>query len=199
MADTLKLMAILAHPDDESLGNGGILAKYAAEGIETSLVVATRGERGWWGKEEEYPGLDAFGKRREAEVLAAAKVLGLHRVEFLDYLDGELDQADPTEAITKIVGHLRRVRPDVVVTFGPDGAYGHPDHIAICQFTTTATIAAADAARVFDGAAAELPAHAVSKLYYIAWSESTWAAYQEAVSRLSSRVDGVERQATPWP
>ena len=83
MTTNLKLLCVFAHPDDESLGNGGILAKYAAEGIETYLVVATRGERGWWGNEEEYPGLEAFGKRREAEVLAAAKVLGLRRVEFL--------------------------------------------------------------------------------------------------------------------
>ncbi len=67
--------------------------------------------------------MEAFGKRREAEVRAAANVLGLRQVEFLDYLDGELDQVDPAEAITKIVGHVRRVRPDVVVTFGPDGSY----------------------------------------------------------------------------
>jgi len=62
MADTLKLMAVLAHPDDESLGSGGILAKYAAEGIETSLVTATRGERGWFGDEHEYPGLGLIRK-----------------------------------------------------------------------------------------------------------------------------------------
>src|SRR5262245_26565435 len=88
MKTNLKLLCVFAHPDDESLGNGGMLAKYAAEGIETYLVVATRGERGWSGNEEEYPGLEVFGKQREAEVLAAANVLGLRRVEFLDYLDG---------------------------------------------------------------------------------------------------------------
>src|SRR5947207_10630093 len=164
MTTNLKLLCVFAHPDDESLGNGGILAKYAAEGIETSLVVATRGERGWWGKEEEYPGLDAFGKRREAEVLAAAKVLGLHRVEFLDYLDGELDQADPAEAIAKIVGHLRRVRPDVVVTFGPFGGYGHPDHIAISQFTTAAIVEAANRDSLYYP---DVAPHSVSKLYYM--------------------------------
>src|SRR5205823_812888 len=133
MITNLKLLCVFAHPDDESLGNGGILAKYAAEGIKTYLVVATRGERGWWGNEEEYPGVEAFGKRREAEVLAAAKVLGLRRVEFLDYLDGELDQAEPAEAIPKIDEHLRKVRLDVLVTLGPDGAYGHPGHLLNCQ------------------------------------------------------------------
>jgi len=67
MTNKLKLMCVLAHPDDESLGNGGILAKYASEDIETYLVTATRGERGWFGDEREYPGLEALGKRREAE------------------------------------------------------------------------------------------------------------------------------------
>lgn len=98
---------MFAHPDDESLGNGGMLARYAAEGIETSLVVATRGERGWSGNQEEYPGVEAFGRKREAEVLAAAQVLGLRQVLFLDYRDGELDQADPVEVIAKIVGGIR--------------------------------------------------------------------------------------------
>src|SRR5437588_9775719 len=96
-----KLMAILAHPDDESLGNGGMLAKYADEGIEIHLVVATRGERGWPGDESKYPGLEALGKMREAEVSAAAGVLGLHSVHFLDYLDGDLDAAHPAEVIAK--------------------------------------------------------------------------------------------------
>ena len=102
MTNNLKLMCVLAHPDDESLGNGGILAKYAAEGVETYLVTATRGERGWFGDESDYPGLEALGKRREAELLAAASVLGIRRVQFLDYLDGELDQAHAAEAIVKV-------------------------------------------------------------------------------------------------
>src|SRR5258708_15594687 len=144
MTNQLKLTCVLARPDDESLGNGGVLAKYAAEGIETYLVTATRGERGWFGSHEEDPGLEALGKRREAELYAAAEVLGLHRVDFLDYIDGDLDQATPQEAIAKIVGYLRRVQPHVVLTFGPDGSYGHPDHIAISQFTTAAIVRAAD-------------------------------------------------------
>lgn len=66
MANGLKLMCVLAHPDDESLGNGGTLAKYAVEGVETYLVIATRGERGWFGDERDDPGLEALGKIREA-------------------------------------------------------------------------------------------------------------------------------------
>ncbi len=178
MAETLKLMAVLAHPDDESLGAGGILAKYAAEGIETSLVTATRGERGWFGDERENPGFEGLGQIREAELQAAAEVLGIRSVNFLDYIDGELDQAHPAEVVAKIVGYLRHVKPDVVVTFGPDGSYGHPDHIAIAQFTTAAIVEAASPDSLYYR---ELAPHSVAKLYYM-WPDwqittqiDTWA------------------------
>ena len=141
----------------------------------------------------------ALAKIREAELRAAASVLGVREVSLLDYHDQHLDRANPREAVAAIVEHLRRVRPDVVVTFGPDGAYGHPDHIAISQFTTAAIVAAADAAFARRRRRRHVQPHAVSKLYYIAWPASTWAAYQAAVRKLSSTVDGVERQATPWP
>ena len=107
----LKLMAVLAHPDDESLATGGILAKYAASGVQTYLVMATRGERGWFGPVGAYPGSQALGRLREAELRAAAQVLGLREIVFLDYQDGELDQADPAQAVAKIVTQLRRVQP----------------------------------------------------------------------------------------
>ena len=196
-----RLMAVLAHPDDESLGVGGSLAKYASEGVEVFLLTATRGDggryRGYPSGDSRHPGPLALAKIREAELRAAASVLGVREVSLLDYHDQRLDRADPREAVAGIVGHLRRVRPDVVVTFGPDGAYGHPDHVAISQLTTAATVASADPAFAFAGVA---PApHAVSKLYYIAWPETAWAAYQAAFRRLTSTVDGVERQATPWP
>jgi LmbE family N-acetylglucosaminyl deacetylase len=180
-------MCVLAHPDDESLGTGGTLAKYAAEGVETYLVTATRGERGRFGETGERPDPEALGKTRESELLAAAKELGLREVKLLGYPDGALDTVDPASAQETIAGHLRRVRPQVVVTFGPEGAYGHPDHIAISQLTTAAIMRAAD--REF----------AVSKLYHIAWSERTWSAYQAALKKLTSKVDGIERQATPSP
>src|SRR5262245_18218640 len=101
MANQLKLMCVLAHPDDESLGMGGTLAKYAAEGIETYLVTATRGERGWFGDEKDNPGLEALGRMREMELLNAAKELGIHEVKILDYIDGDLDQANPADAVAK--------------------------------------------------------------------------------------------------
>ena len=182
---TLRLMCVLAHPDDESLGTGGTLAKYAAEDVETYLVTATRGERGRFGDNGERPGPDVVGATREAELRAAARELGVREVTVLGYPDGALDAVDPCTAQAAIAGHLRRVRPHVVITFGPDGAYGHPDHVAISQLTTAAVVRAAD------------DEYAVSKLYYIAWSAPTWAAYQSALKKLTTTVDGIERQAIP--
>jgi LmbE family N-acetylglucosaminyl deacetylase len=195
-------MAVLAHPDDESLGVGGVLAKYASEGVDVFLLTATRGEggryRGHRLDSHEHPGPSALAAIREAELRAAASVLGVRDVALLDYCDQHLDRANPGEAVAAIAGHVRRVQPDVVVTFGPDGAYGHPDHIAISQFTTAAVVAAADPAFPCGGIETSGP-HAVSKLYYIAWPESAWKAYQAAFRRLVSTVDGVERETTPWP
>jgi LmbE family N-acetylglucosaminyl deacetylase len=195
----LKLMAVLAHPDDESLGFGGVLARYADEGVETSLVTATRGQsgryRGHARETSEHPGEEALASIREAELHAAAHELGISDVTILDYRDQFLDKADAREAIGLIARHIRRLRPHVVVTFAPDGAYGHPDHIAISQFATAAALAAADS--TFDAGRGE--PHTVSKVYYLAWPASTWAVYEEAFRKLVSHVDGVERQATPWP
>jgi LmbE family N-acetylglucosaminyl deacetylase len=202
MPDSLKLMAILAHPDDESLGFGGTLAKYAAEGVEIYLVTATRGEAGRFrGHREppEHPGADALAKIREGELRAAAKKLGVRELILLDYKDQLLDRADPHEAIGKIVGHIRRLRPQVVVTFDPGGGYGHPDHIAISQFAAGAAVAAADVAFTLNGDAAALKPHAISKLYYIAWPRAAMDAYQEAFRKLTSMVDGIEREANSWP
>ena len=188
-------MAVLAHPDDESFGPGGSLAKYGSEGVKTYVVTATRGERGRYHDGTESPGPEAMGRIREQELLNAAEVLGVEEVSFLDYMDGELDRADPNEAIGKIVQHLRRVRPQVVLTFDQAGAYGHADHIAICQFTTAAVVAAADT-QYLPGQGTP---HAISKLYYFCWSEPEWAAFQAAFKKPTITVDGVERQTAPWP
>jgi LmbE family N-acetylglucosaminyl deacetylase len=120
----------------------------------------------------------------------------VREVSLLGYRDGELDQANPAEAISRIVAQIRRVKPHVVLTFGPDGAYGHPDHIAISQFTAAAVVCAADP----DYEHPDQPnPHRVSKLYYVAWRADKWMAYQAALRKLTITVDGVERQVAPWP
>src|SRR5262245_41104840 len=183
-------MVVAAHPDDETLGFGGVLARYAAEGVETSLVTATRGQAGrYFGHpvgSPDHPGHDALAAIRERELHAAAAALGIGDVSVLDYEDQRLDRAPVADAVRAIAHHMRRVRPQVVLTFAPDGAYGHPDHIAISQLASAAVVAAA-------------ADHRVSKLYYLAWGARTWAAYEAAFKKLTATVDGVERQATPWP
>ena len=180
-------MCVLAHPDDESLGTGGTLAKYAAEGVETYVVTATRGERGRFGDGGERPGPDVVGATREAELRAAATELGVREVVVLGHPDGALDSVDPSVAQLSIAVQLRRIRPHVVITFGSEGAYGHPDHIAVSQLTTAAIVRASD------------HEFSVAKLYHIAWSARTWAAYQAALKTLTSTVDGVERRVVPPP
>jgi LmbE family N-acetylglucosaminyl deacetylase len=193
---TRRLMCVLAHPDDESLGTGGTLAKYAHEGVETYLLTATRGERGWSGTPETNPGLEALGKIREGELRAAATELGVRHLDFLDYIDGDLDQANPAQAIAAIALHIRQAQPQVVVTFGHDGIYGHPDHIAICQFTTAALVAAADPDY---GAARDQKPHRVAKLYYMVASVNRITAYQRAFGDLVMMIDDVERRGVGWP
>ncbi|MCB0209333.1 MAG: PIG-L family deacetylase [Anaerolineae bacterium] len=192
----MKLLIIMAHPDDESLGVGGTLAKYAAEGVETYLITATRGQHGWFGDAADYPGPTALGRIREAELRAAAHVLGLHDVTLFDYMDGELDQAEPTEVIDKIAACIRHIRPQVVVTFDPTGAYGHPDHIAISQFASAACMAAANPAYPD---IEQRPAHQVSKLYYRVSTRPLLAVYEEAFGDLVMHIDGVDRRPHGWP
>jgi LmbE family N-acetylglucosaminyl deacetylase len=169
MTDSLRLLVVFAHPDDESMGMGGTLAKYSAEGVETYYVCASRGERGWFGPEDQNPGLSALGQLRTKELENAVKELGMKELCFLDYIDGEVDQADHAEAIGKIVTHIRRIQPQVIVTFPPDGNYGHPDHVAVGQFTSAAVVCAADSSYQDSE---NLAAHRVLKLYYMVDSEN---------------------------
>jgi len=194
--EPFKLLCVLAHPDDESLATGGILAKYAAAGVQTYLVMATRGERGWFGPASDNPGPQALGRLREGELKAAARKLGLSEVVYLDYMDGDLDRVNHTKAVTKIVTQLRRIRPDVVVTFDSNGMYGHPDHIAISQLTTTAVMAAAD--RSYQEPSAASP-HRVAKLYYRAYLQAEQEAYEATFGSLIMPVDNLERRFTAWP
>lgn len=149
------LLAVFAHPDDESFAVGGALAKYAAEGVEVVIVSATRGETG-------IRGVDAAEAAaiRGAELRRAAAELGVSRVRFLGYLDGGLADVDPNEAVSRLIRLLRELRPDVVVTFGPGGISGHPDHVTVSRWVT----AAFDA---LDGAGSP------QKLYYVAPSLAT--------------------------
>ena len=140
--------------------------------------------------------MEALGKVREAELLTVARVLGSRCVDFLDYIDGDLDQVNPSQAVAKIVGHLRRVKPHVVISFGPDGGYGHPDHIAISQFTSAAIVCAADPNYVHS---AGLAPHSVSKLYYTVVTKQWLEVFQAIFGNVVMHIDGVERRGVAWP
>ena len=196
MAQKLKLMAALAHPDDESLGFGGTLAKCAAEGVDTHLVTATRGERGRFGSQGKTAEPAEVGRVREAELRVAAAKLGIRNVSILGYPDGAVDQMDAATAIRAVAWHIRRIRPHVVVTFGPDGIYGHPDHIAISQYATAAIVEAASPLSPY---AQHLAPHRVAKLYYMAPSNDLLEGYQLVFGNLAMDIDGQDRRAAAWP
>lgn len=193
---SLKLLCVFAHPDDESMGMGGTLAKYAAEGVDTHLVCASRGENGWFGPEEQYPGPERLGQIRTHELENAVKELGVQGLHFLNYVDGDVDQAHHAEAIAKIVTHIRKIRPQVVVTFPPDGNYGHPDHIAIGQFTSAAIVCAADSTY---NDSENLPAHRVSKFYYMVDGENFINLVTPFMDAMDFPiVDDQQRGEIPW-
>lgn len=190
-----RLLFVLAHPDDESLGFGGTIARYASEGAEVFLITATRGQRGRFGITEEKPAPEIIGRVREQELCAASKILGIKEVTVLDYMDGDLDKVEPHEIISTIAYHIRRIQPQVILTFGPDGVYGHPDHIAISQYTGAAIVKAGEPSFETEG----YKSHTVPKFYYLAWNELTSQLHQQALKELGMNVDGLKRLVVPYP
>lgn len=130
-----RLLAVFAHPDDESIASGGLLALAADAGAEVAVLCLTRGEaaEGAAGTPESRQRLAEI---RTGELRAAARVLGITQLLVRDHPDGMLPWIDPAGLDADIQAALEEFRPDVVVTFGPDGLYWHPDHIAICERTT---------------------------------------------------------------
>lgn len=168
------LLAVLAHPDDETFGTGGTLALYAQRGVDVFLVCATRGEVGNVDARL-MDGFESVAARREHELRCAAETLGLKEVYFLDYRDsgmlGAPDNshpralaAQPQEQVAlEIAYYIRRLRPQVVITFDPMGGYGHPDHIAVHKAATQAFEMAGQAGVAVKD---DLAPYAPQKLYY---------------------------------
>jgi LmbE family N-acetylglucosaminyl deacetylase len=126
------LAAVLAHPDDESFGCAGALAQAHDDGATTRLLVVTRGEAGTPDGQPD----PAFGDRREAELIAAARVIGLDEVSILDgYPDGGVADQDFETLVEEIAAWLEDRKPQAVITFGPHGVTGHPDHVVVGSAT----------------------------------------------------------------
>lgn len=204
-----RLLAVFAHPDDEAFGTGGTIARYAAQGVHVTLVCATRGEVG----EIADPSLatpETLGAVREDELRCAARTMGIAEVIFLGYRDsgmaGSADNAHPRayinaadeEVVGRLVEIIRRVRPHVVVTFEPNGGYGHPDHIAAHRHATAAFHAAADPAR-FPAAG---PIWQADRLFYTAIPRSFFRKMRAEMVRLgldADRFPRLEDDTLGWP
>lgn len=204
-----RLLAVYSHPDDESFGSGGTLARYAKSGADVRLVCATRGEVG----EIADPSLatpETLPQVREQELRNAASALGISEVTFLGYRDsgmaGTPDNDNPKafvnapedEVVRQLVGIIRRFRPQVLMTFAPDGGYGHPDHVTAHHRAVSALHASADAQKYQDSG----EPWQVSRLVYAVFF--TKSLIREMIAELhslgldASRFEQREREGVGW-
>jgi LmbE family N-acetylglucosaminyl deacetylase len=158
----LKLMCVIAHPDDECFGFGGALALAGDRGVETYVVCLTDGQAGSY-RGDATTG-EELGKMRREEFAASCEMLGITRHELLDYHDGKLEFVDFSNAAGRLVKRMRQFQPDVVITFGGDGGLNtHADHMIVSMLTT--------AAFHWSGQAKRYPQHGEAKgpqrLYYL--------------------------------
>lgn len=170
-----RLLISYAHPDDESFGNGGLIARYVREGTDVYYLCATNGDLGTIPEDMKaiYP---TVADLRLSELAKASAILGFREVFKLGYKDSGMmgnagnddpqslwyqGQHDPATLVRQVVDVIRKVQPQVILTFDKFGGYGHPDHIAIQRATTEAFYKAGDASYVTD-----LPPYQPQKLYY---------------------------------
>jgi N-acetyl-1-D-myo-inositol-2-amino-2-deoxy-alpha-D-glucopyranoside deacetylase len=203
------LLAAFAHPDDEAFGTGGTLAHYAAQGVQVNLVCATRGEVGEI-SDASLATAENLGEVREQELRCSGRALGAHEVIFLGYRDsgmaGTPDNADPRafanalpeDVVARLVAVIRRLKPEVVITFEPGGGYGHPDHMAISRHTLAAFQAAADP-NAFPN---QGPAWAASRLFYSAIPRSFFREMRDRLEAMgvdTSQFGRFDENSMGWP
>ena len=143
MGDQLgTILSVWAHPDDETYLCGALMARAVQAGSRVVCVTATRGELGSPDEDRWPPGATLAAVRTE-EMEQALAALGVTEHHWLDYPDGHCAEIPDDEAIARLIGLLTDVRPDTVLTFGPDGMTGHPDHISVSRWTTAGCATAA--------------------------------------------------------
>ena len=179
MAQDRCLLAIFAHPDDESYTTAGTLAGYAAQGVEVYLISATKGEAGTI-SDPKLAYRDVLGAVREEELRESCRTMGIHQPHFLGYRDsgmaGTADNRDPMslyradrdEVLGKVVHLIRQIRPDVIVTYDQEDIYGHPDHVAMSRYAEAAFHAAGDPARYPEQLNRGIEPHSPKRLFYVA-------------------------------
>ncbi len=204
MGEQLRLMAVHAHPDDESSKGAATMAKYVAEGVDVLVVTCTGGERG----SVLNPKLDRpevwaqITELRRLEMERAREILGI-RQDWLGFVDSGLPEGDPPpplpegcfalqdvdEAAERLVKEMREFRPHVVLTYDENGGYPHPDHIMTHKISLVAFDAAGDPERYPDAGEPWQPL----KLYYHMWARARWFAIHEAML-----AAGMESPFTEW-
>jgi len=146
-ARPLRMLGLFAHPDDEVFCVGGTIARAGAAGVETAIVSLTQGEAGQI-RDSAVATRRTLGATRAEELGVSAAALGVTRVECLDLGDGHLARLPFAELVAYARSVLERFAPDVVVTFGDDGGFGHPDHVMSSRATLAAREQLADPPRV---------------------------------------------------
>ena len=178
MNRTHRILALVAHPGDEALGLGAVLARYADEGADVHLLCATQGEAAPFGGSSRgaFPG-PVLARMRERELEDSAAILGLRDVRMLGHPDGGLARVEPFRAQMTVAAEIRRIRPQVVLLIGPHALWGHPDHVALSQTTLGAVLAAARHSAPVSGGHAP---HAVRKVYELGWTAATRTAVERS-------------------
>jgi len=185
MARPVTLLGCFAHPDDETWSMGGSLALLVPKGVHGAVWTATRGQAG-----EIADGSGAtresLAEVREGEELAAMAMLGVTDVEFGDFVDGRVGDADPAALVGAVRRALERVRPDVVVTMEPGGVTSHPDHMAVSAAVRVAFAAYARASRERE-----------PRLYYWGVSVSQLARLRELAAEQGAEIPGEDEPFGP--
>jgi LmbE family N-acetylglucosaminyl deacetylase len=145
--DTGTLLGVWAHPDDEAYLSAGLMAHARSRGQRVVVVTATAGERGTDDPVRWRPA--RLAARRRREMTASLAAVGVREHQWLGYPDGGCAEVDDAAAVNAIARIIDDVRPDTVVTFGPDGMTGHPDHCAVSRWTTDACQGAGNEARLW--------------------------------------------------
>jgi LmbE family N-acetylglucosaminyl deacetylase len=161
---SLRILGLFAHPDDEVFVAGGTLAKYAAEGAEIMVISSTRGQAGQI-RDSTIATRRTLAAVREQELRVSSARLGVQHSVCWDYGDGTLQNVDREQLIYDAVATIRDFRPDIVLSFGPDGGYGHPDHIVMCLVAAEAVRRAGDPTQFPEQIAAGLALHQPWRYY----------------------------------
>ncbi|HEY8678864.1 MAG TPA: PIG-L deacetylase family protein [Candidatus Dormibacteraeota bacterium] len=189
-----RLLVVMPHPDDECFGSASTIARYAAEGATVGLVTMTRGGAGLWNGREAGD-LRRLTDVREMELRGAADALGVTFLEVFDYPDGALEKIEEVDAVRErfigdVVQCIRMHRPQVIVTFGPEGVYGHPDHKVLSRLVVQACTRSGDPGQYeLESVALGIAPWYPSKLYFQSATPATVAALKlPAPSAITTRI-----------